>query len=239
MSFNQEEIKVIPAIDIREGKCVRLTQGKFNKSKVYFENPLLAVKKFEDAGYKKIHIVDLDAAKGGSETNEDIISQISAKTEMNLQVGGGIRSIKKAEQILNLGVEQIVIGTLAVKKPDLVEKIGQIHGKSKIVISLDARDEEVLISGWQSGSGKNIYDLLQDFLDRGFHYFLVTDIERDGMLSGPNFQLYKKLVNKFPDSRIIASGGVRDKNDIDSLANNCRAYGVIEGKAFYEGRISI
>jgi phosphoribosylformimino-5-aminoimidazole carboxamide ribotide isomerase len=238
MSLNQEGIKVIPAIDIQDGKCVRLTQGEFDSTKVYFEDPLTAAKKFADAGYSRLHLVDLDAAQGEGSRNTDIISRIASKTNMKLQVGGGIRSAKRAEEVLDLGVNQIVIGTLAVKNPDLLEEIGHNHGKNKIIISLDVKAEEVLVSGWQSGSGKNIFTLLKDYLASGFQYFLVTDIAKDGMLAGPNLNLYQDLVKRFPNAKIIASGGVRNENDIESLSEE-GLFAAVVGKAFYEGRITL
>ena len=231
-------MRIIPAIDIIEGKCVRLTQGDYAQKKIYNENPLDVAKAFEDAGVKYLHLVDLDGAKAGSVTNWDVISTIASKTSLVIDFGGGVKTEEEITRLLDSGVKQINLGSIAVNNPLKVYAWVKRFGSDKIILSADVKNEIIAINGWQQNSSINITDYINDFHRQGVQYITCTDISTDGMLSGPNIILYQKLITLFPKIRLIASGGVSSSEDIEKL-NGLGLDGVIIGKALYENKITV
>ena len=231
-------MRVIPAIDIIDGKCVRLSQGDYAQKKVYNENPLEVAKSFEDAGIQYLHLVDLDGAKAGKVVNWKVIESIANHTSLAVDFGGGIKTEEEISSLFSSGIKQVNLGSIAVKNPELVEKWIAAYGTDKIILSADVRNELVSISGWLEDSGLSIIAFIRSFVTKGISYVTCTDISTDGMLTGPNLELYKKILKEFPDLRLIASGGVSNINDLHQL-KSLNLDGVIIGKAIYEGRIGI
>jgi phosphoribosylformimino-5-aminoimidazole carboxamide ribotide isomerase len=231
-------MKIIPAIDIIDGKCVRLTQGDYAQKKIYNENPLDVAKSFEDAGLKYLHLVDLDGAKAGKVVNWNVIENICNNTSLIVDFGGGVKTKDDIQKLLDKGVSQINLGSIAVKDKTLVYDWIETFGADKIILSADVKDEMIAIHGWQDNSGIPIVGFIQDYLKNGIHTITCTDIRTDGMLAGPNIDLYKKLILLFPAVDFIASGGVSSMEDIDKL-RVAGVDGVIVGKAIYEGHIKI
>ena len=231
-------MRIIPAIDIIDGKCVRLTQGDYKQKKVYNENPLEVAKTFEDAGLKYLHLVDLDGAKAGKVMNWKVIDSITANTNLSVDFGGGIKTAEEIRQLFQAGVRQVNLGSIAVKDPELVEGWIKTYGADKIILSADVKEEMIAIGGWLENSKISISDFIQDYLKKGILYITCTDISTDGMLQGPNVELYSKLLNAFPSIKLIASGGVSSVDDLDRL-KKANVEGVIVGKAIYEGRIEL
>ncbi len=230
-------MKIIPAIDIINGQCVRLTQGDYEQKKVYNNNPLEVALEFEGAGIKYLHVVDLDGAKAGSIQNFTIIEKLVKETQLRIDVGGGIKTEGDIRRLLNLGVAQVNLGSIAAKNPELVNEWMDLFGPDKIIISADVRNEKIALHGWQEQSMLSIYDFLQLFPSKLLHV-TCTDIATDGMLSGPNLSLYQKIQGRFPDASITASGGVSSIKDLDALLK-LKVDGVIIGKAIYENKISL
>lgn len=230
-------MRIIPAIDISGGKCVRLAQGDFGQMKVYREDPLEVALEFQNANLKYLHLVDLDGAKQGEIVNWDVINAIQERTALRVDFGGGVKKTEDVEQLLDLGIHQINIGSLAVKEPDTFKKWMKAFGPENFVLSADVRNEDVLINGWLESTKLRLFDLISQFEQDGLAYLCCTDITHDGMLNGPNLTLYKKLINKYPNLNIIASGGVSSIEDIQEL-NYLKVEAVIIGKALYEKRIT-
>jgi phosphoribosylformimino-5-aminoimidazole carboxamide ribotide isomerase len=230
-------MKIIPAIDIIEGKCVRLTQGDYAQKKIYNENPLDVARKFENAGLQYLHVVDLDGAKAGSVTNWSAIETLTNKTTLAIDFGGGVKTQQELERLFELGVRQVNLGSIAVKQPGLVQEWLAHFGSEKIILSADVNDEKIAIHGWQEKSTISIQELIKSLGDR-LQLITCTDIATDGMLSGPNVLLYKKLIAEFPFHKITASGGVSSLEDVDIL-KQIGVDGVIIGKAIYEKKISL
>jgi phosphoribosylformimino-5-aminoimidazole carboxamide ribotide isomerase len=231
-------MRIIPAIDIIDGKCVRLTQGDYAQKKIYNENPVEVAKEFEDAGLRYLHLIDLDGAKAGRVINWKVVEAISSSTGMIIDFGGGIKNDAEVERLFQLGVEQVNIGSVAVRNPEKIAEWIKKFGAEKIVLSADTKNENIAISGWQEDSAILITDFLKDFIQRGIEYVTCTDIETDGMLTGPNIELYKKILLSFPQLNVIASGGVSSIEDLHEL-RQIGVDGVIVGKAIYEGRIKL
>ncbi|MFT5885462.1 MAG: phosphoribosylformimino-5-aminoimidazole carboxamide ribotide isomerase [Arcticibacterium sp.] len=230
--------QIIPAIDIIDGKCVRLTKGDYSTKKIYNENPLEVAKEFEAHGIKRLHLVDLDGAKQKKVINFKVLDQIASRTSLNIDFGGGVQSNSDLKLVFDYGASQVTGGSIAVKEPDVFTAWLEEFGGDKIILGSDAKDEKIAISGWQEDSGQDIYDFVENYVSKGAKYTISTDVDKDGLLQGPSYQLYQKLKNKFPDLNIIASGGVANFEDIEKLAEQ-KLYGVIVGKAIYEGRISL
>ncbi len=231
-------MKVIPAIDIINGKCVRLTQGDYGKMKVYREDPVEVAKEFENADLEYLHLVDLDGAKKGRVTNWKIIESIQAETALKVDFGGGVKTEAEVEELLDLGIERINIGSLAVKDPELFRTFLKKYGTDNFILSADVRNEQVQMAGWTETSGTSIFDLATSFEKNGLQFLTCTDISADGMLNGPNFGLYKKLRSKFPNLNIIASGGISSIEDLEELKYQ-KVYAIIVGKAIYENKIKL
>ena len=231
-------MRIIPAIDIIDGKCVRLTQGDYAQKKVYNEDPLEVARGFEKAGLNYLHLVDLDGARAGKVVNWDVIESIAGNTNLAVDFGGGIKTEAEVMRLFQAGIRQVNLGSIAVKNADLVEIWINKFGPDKIILSADVKDEKIAISGWAENSAINITDFIGDYLKKGITFVTCTDISTDGMLQGPNIGLYSKLLKNFPSINLIASGGVSSMEDINNL-KRINVNGVIVGKAIYEGRIDL
>lgn len=227
---------VFPAIDIRDGRCVRLMQGDYDQETVYFDSPLKVAEDYEKRGVKYLHVVDLDAALKGEVSNFDVISSIIRETSMKVEVGGGIRGEEQIRQYVDCGADRVSIGTKAVKDYGFLREMSLAY-PDRISLSLDVKDEYVYVRGWVENSGITIWDYLEKLEDLPLTSIVVTDIKKDGMLSGPSFDLYERL-KKATDHNIVVSGGVSRLEDIKKL-EELDTYGVIVGKALYENRFTI
>lgn len=226
---------IFPAIDIRNGKCVRLIQGDYNKEKVYNDSPINTANMWEEKGAQYIHVVDLDGAKTGNSINKDIIKKIAQETKVPVQVGGGIRSMEVIETYLNHGVSRVIIGTAAIQDPAFLKEAVAKYGE-KIAVSIDARNGYVATDGWTDTSTVKALDLIKTMENIGVQTIVYTDILKDGMLTGPNLE-EQKAVNEATSMNVIASGGVSSIEDINNL-KELNLYGAIIGKALYDGALS-
>ncbi|PKP52550.1 MAG: 1-(5-phosphoribosyl)-5-[(5-phosphoribosylamino)methylideneamino]imidazole-4-carboxamide isomerase [Bacteroidetes bacterium HGW-Bacteroidetes-1] len=231
-------IEIIPAIDLIGGQCVRLEQGRFERKKVYDANPLEVALRFAEAGCRHLHIVDLDGARFGAPLQLSLIEKIIAASGVTVQSGGGIQTEEAVESAFKSGIKKVIMGTVALRKPYLMERCLLKYGGEQIVLSADVLNDKVMVSGWQEGSEVGIKTLIDRFLPFGLLEIIATDINRDGMLNGPAVELYSKLKEQFPTLRIVASGGVSSIADIKTLNEN-GVEAVVVGKAIYEGRISL
>lgn len=229
---------IIPAIDLLEGKCVRLTQGDYEQKKIYNEHPLEVAMQFEDAGLTRLHLVDLDGAKAKKVINWKVLETIATKTKLHVDFGGGVQSEDDLRVVFESGAKQVTGGSIAVKNPDLFEKWLSNYGGAKIILGADARNERVAVSGWEEGTELWVYDFVQKWIDKGAQYTISTDVAKDGLLQGPSFELYKNMQDQCPGIQIIASGGVSNLGDIEMLAE-MNLFGVIVGKAIYEGKVTL
>jgi len=231
-------MRIIPAIDIIDGKCVRLSQGDYARKKVYNENPLEIARSFEEAGLKYLHLVDLDGAKAGKVINWAVVESITRDTSLIVDFGGGIKTDDEIKRLFDTGVQQVNLGSIAVKSPERVEHWIQQYGADKIILSADVKDDKIAISGWLENSTILIDDFITDYLTKGIRFITCTDISTDGMLQGPNLDLYNRLIRKFPTIKLIASGGVSNLDDLHKL-KSIPVDGVIIGKALYENKIPL
>lgn len=231
-------MKTIPAIDIIDGKCVRLSQGDYTLKTVYHENPLEVAKQFEAAGLTHLHLVDLDGAKASHIVNHAVLKNITAHTKLKVDFGGGIKSDDDINLAFDCGASQITIGSIAVKSRETVLRWLETFGTERIILGADVKDETIAISGWQETGNINLFDFLKDYVQLGIQYVICTDISKDGMLQGSSIALYKKILQHFPRLKLIASGGVTDLKELE-LLNEEGLYGAIIGKAIYEGKISL
>ncbi len=232
------KIEIIPAIDLIDGKCVRLSQGDYNKKTIYNENPLEVAKMFEAAGIRRLHLVDLDGAKASHIVNHKVLNLLSTKTNLIIDFGGGLKSDEDLEIAFNSGAKMITGGSIAVKERDTFLKWLQRYGSEKIILGADAKDGNIAVGGWLETTELPVVDFISDFHEKGITKVISTDISRDGMLTGPSFELYAEIMEKFPEIEIIASGGIATMDDILRLAE-MGVPGVIMGKAIYENRISL
>jgi phosphoribosylformimino-5-aminoimidazole carboxamide ribotide isomerase len=231
-------MKIIPAIDIIDGKCVRLSQGDYAQKTVYNDNPVEVAKQFENAGIQHLHVVDLDGAKGGKIINHKVLQEITSNTDLKVDFGGGIKSDADIELAFASGANQITAGSIAVKdKAKVTEWIAK-YGAEKIILGADVKNETIAISGWQESGNINLYDFLDEYIALGIQYVICTDIAKDGMLQGPSLLLYSDMLKRYPNLKLIASGGVAEFEDLLKL-DDMGLYGAIMGKAFYEGRITL
>ena len=229
---------IIPAIDIIDGKCVRLEQGVYSAKTIYNENPLEVAKQFEDSGIKHLHLVDLDGAKQGKIINWKVLERIANNTNLIIDFGGGIKTDEDVRTVFNSGANQLTAGSIAVKDRTRVKAWIKEFGSEKIILGADVKKEMIAISGWQETSELNLFDFLEDYTNSGIKYSICTDISKDGMLIGSSVDLYKKISLKFPKLNLVASGGVKDIEEV-KLLNEMGMYGAIIGKAIYENRISL
>jgi phosphoribosylformimino-5-aminoimidazole carboxamide ribotide isomerase len=236
-------MNIFPAIDLRNGQCVRLTQGDFAQTKIYENDPVLQARRFADAGAEWLHIVDLDGAREGVSRQAEVIERIARSVPVKLQVGGGIRDDAVVETFLNYGIERVVIGSLAVQEPARVRTWIQRFGAARIVAAFDVRldylgEPRVLTGAWQQESTHNLWDLLEAYEKNDLTTVLCTDVARDGMFAGPNLALYQAIQTRWPELELLASGGVRDVHDLHALAE-LGVSGAIVGKAVYEGHVDV
>jgi phosphoribosylformimino-5-aminoimidazole carboxamide ribotide isomerase len=231
-------MEIIPAIDIIEGKCVRLTQGDYSQKKIYNEKPLEVAKEFEDAGLKRLHLVDLDGAREGKVRNWKVLESIAGKTSMIVDFGGGVKAEKDVDIIFESGASYVTIGSMAVKNEETFIRWLKKYTADKFLLGADVKEEKIAVHGWQETTDVWIYDFIQKYMEHGIKQLFCTDVAKDGALGGPSIDLYKNIIEKFPGLHFIASGGVSNIDDVYELQDiNCK--GVIIGKAIYEGRIKL
>ncbi|MEP2281271.1 1-(5-phosphoribosyl)-5-[(5-phosphoribosylamino)methylideneamino]imidazole-4-carboxamide isomerase [Maribacter sp.] len=232
-------MRIIPAIDIIDGKCVRLSKGDYDTKKIYNENPLEIAKEFEAHGIEYLHLVDLDGAKSKHIVNHKVLEQIASKTSLKIDFGGGLKTDEDLRIAFESGAKQITGGSIAVKDPDTFLGWIDKHGSDKIILGADAMDEKVAVSGWLEESKEELLPFIQSYQEKGIQYVICTDISKDGMLEGPSFDLYAKIINATEKGvKLIASGGISTFDELPKLAEiGCE--GTIIGKAIYENRISL
>ena len=231
-------MRIIPAIDIIDAKCVRLSKGDYSTKKVYNENPLEIAKQFEAHGIQHLHLVDLDGAKSKHIVNYKILEEIASKTKLKIDFGGGLKSDEDLRVAFESGAKQITGGSIAVKDKSLFSSWIQQYGNEKIILGADAKEEKIAISGWQEDSKEELIPFIQEYQEKGIQYVICTDISKDGMLEGPSFQLYQKILEQCQGVKLIASGGISTFEELPKLAElGCE--GTIIGKAIYENRISL
>lgn len=231
-------ITIIPAIDLIDAKCVRLSQGDYNQKTVYNENPLEVAKMFEDAGITRLHLVDLDGAKAQHIVNYKVLESIASKTNLVIDFGGGLKSDDDLRIAFESGAQMVTGGSIAVKDRDTFLNWIETYGAEKIILGADAKDKKIAVSGWQEVSELPILDFIESYTSKGIQKVISTDIARDGMLSGPSIELYREILEQFPKLELIASGGIASMKDIVEL-DEMGVPGVITGKAIYENKISL
>ena len=233
-------LKIIPAIDIKDGRCVRLQQGDFSRQTTYDDSPVQAAEKWDSLGASLIHIVDLDGAKNGRSANITTIKEICSTVSCECELGGGIRTLDAVDKALEAGISRVVFGTALAENPTFASALMNRFNANFIVGGLDARDGKITIKGWQEGSGKTPVGLAKSLFELGVRNFIYTDVSTDGMFSGPNIEVVSALCDSLPDSRFIASGGIGSASHLQSLVKlkKSNLYGVIVGKALYDGRLS-
>ena len=231
-------MRIIPAIDIIDGKCVRLSKGDYDTKIIYNENPLEVAKSFEAHGIEYLHLVDLDGAKSSKIVNYKILEQIATQTSLKIDFGGGLKSDADLKIAFQSGASQITGGSIAVKNRTIFEKWISEYGSDKIILGADAKDEKIAVSGWLEDSDEELIPFIQDYQTKGIQYVICTDIAKDGMLEGPSFDLYVKILAEAEGIKLIASGGISTFDELPKLAElGCE--GTIIGKAIYEGRITL
>lgn len=231
-------IQIIPAIDIIDGKCVRLTQGDYSRKTVYNEDPVEIAKMFEDYGIKRLHTVDLDGAKSSHVINYKTIERIATATNLTIDFGGGIKSNSDIEIAFSSGAKLVTIGSIAVKRPELMFEWISNYGCERLILGADVKNGLISINGWKEEGNDELMPFIEKYIEHGINNVLCTDIARDGMLKGPSTDMYKKIMSSFPTLNLIASGGVSSVEDIYEL-NNAGIPSVVFGKAIYEGRITM
>ena len=231
-------MRIIPAIDIINGHCVRLTKGDYSTKKVYNENPLEVAKMFEGVGIEHLHVVDLDGAKAQHIINYKVLESIASNTNLKIDFGGGLKSEEDLKIAFNSGAKQVTGGSIAVKNSQLFLDWLETYGADKIVLGADCVDQKIAIQGWQEESDKEVTEFISSYVNKGISYVICTDISKDGMLQGPSFELYQTLLKSIPPFKLIASGGISCFEELPKLKElGCE--GVIIGKAIYEGNISL
>jgi phosphoribosylformimino-5-aminoimidazole carboxamide ribotide isomerase len=231
-------MQIIPAIDIIDGKCVRLTEGDYSQKKIYNERPLEVALQFEDAGMERLHLVDLDGAKAGAVKNWKVLETIASKTKLVIDFGGGIKTSGDVDIVLSSGASLATVGSIAVKDEDEFVRWLKQYGPDKFLLGADVKNEKIAIAGWLETTNIWIYDFIQKYLEHGVTQLFCTDVSKDGRLEGPALSLYTTIITQFPKLDFIASGGVSSMEDLEQLKDiGCKA--AIVGKAIYEGRIHL
>ena len=231
-------MQIIPAIDIIEGKCVRLTEGDYAQKKIYNEDPLEVAKAFEGIGLMRLHLVDLDGAKAGQVVNWKVLEKIANNTELKIDFGGGIKTEATLKTVLDTGASYATIGSLAVKNELLFQEWIARFGAKVFMLGADVFEEKIAIGGWMEKTEISVFDFMKSYIDKGVKQIFCTDIKKDGKLQGPSFDLYQKIIEQFPALHLIASGGVSSLDDLIELEEiGCSA--TIVGKAIYENKITI
>lgn len=231
-------IEVILAIDLIDGKCVRLSQGDFAQKTVYSENPLKVAKQFEAAGFKRLHVVDLDGARTGKIVNLKVLETIAAATDLIIDFGGGVKTREDAQMVFDAGAQILTVGSIAVKAPETLFEFLQEFGGERILIGADVKNNKIAINGWQTETEIEIVPFLASWLEKGARQFFCTDISRDGRLAGAATDLYREIKRALPELKLIASGGVSEIGDLAAL-EKAGCAGAIVGKAIYENRITL
>lgn len=227
---------IIPAIDLIDGKCVRLTQGDYAQKKIYNEDPLEVAQNFEGAGLTRLHLVDLDGAKAGHIINYRVLEKLATRTQLHIDFGGGLQSEADLRIAFECGAQQITGGTIAVKAPELFSTWLQTHGSERIILGADFKNGNIAVSGWQEETTQSLQPFIKQWLEQGVRYAICTDVSKDGLLQGSAVETYQELVETFADLKLIASGGASSVAELEKLqATGC--FGAIVGKAFYEGSI--
>lgn len=231
-------IELIPAIDIIDGKCVRLTKGDYNQKTVYNDSPADVARQFEDMGFKRLHVVDLDGAKSKHIVNDHVLKAITDATNLKVDFGGGLKTDDDLKKAFEAGASMVTIGSIAVTKPELFLSWLKEYGTDKLILGADVRNGKISINGWKEDSAEELLPFLKQYVDHGVKNVLCTEISKDGTLQGPAIELYRQIMDAYPTLHLIASGGVGCTNDIHNL-NDSGIPAVVFGKAFYEGKINI
>lgn len=231
-------IDIIPAIDLIDGKCVRLAKGDFKSKTIYSADPVDMAIRFYDSGFKRLHLVDLDGAEGGRLKHLRVLEKISVKTGLQTDFGGGVQNLSDVHSIINAGAFMVCIGSMAVRQEEEFNKVLDQFGFEKIILAADTKDDELVISGWKEPAGISVFDFIEKMTLKGITRILCTDVNKDGMLGGTSMSLYENLMERFSGLYLIASGGVSDISDIEIL-DKSPVPAVVFGKAFYEGKLSI
>jgi phosphoribosylformimino-5-aminoimidazole carboxamide ribotide isomerase len=231
-------MEIIPAIDLIDGKCVRLTQGDYQQKKEYSSNPLEMAQRFADYGIRRLHLVDLDGAKQRTVVNLRVLEQIATHTTLAVDFGGGVQSDEDLRRVFEAGAQQVTGGSIAVRQPEVFLGWLNQYGADKIILGADARDRLVAISGWQEKSTLDVVDFIRDYAQQGVRHVICTDVAKDGLLQGPSFALYDEITQQVPSVHLIASGGITTVDDLRQLKAN-GLHGAIIGKALYEGTLSL
>ncbi|MEY2811270.1 MAG: 1-(5-phosphoribosyl)-5-[(5-phosphoribosylamino)methylideneamino]imidazole-4-carboxamide isomerase [Bacteroidota bacterium] len=231
-------MEIIPAIDIIDGKCVRLTEGNYASKTVYEASPLEMAKQYEALGFKRLHLVDLDGAKAGKVTNWKIVEDIAAHTQLVLDFGGGVKTSAEVKRIIDLGVQYVTVGSIAAKHPEEFKNWLISFGTDKFFLGADVRDNKIMTGGWLDATEIDVMNFVDDYMRLGVNHFFCTDISKDGKLMGPSIDLYRSMIESLPGLHLVASGGVSSMEDLQDLkAIGCK--GAIVGKAIYEGKIDL
>jgi len=231
-------MEIIPAIDIIDGKCVRLSQGDYSTKKEYASDPLEVAQKFEQAGIKRLHLVDLDGAKAKKIVNWKVLNTIALNTSLKVDFGGGVQSEADIQTAFECGAAQVIGGSIAVKDPILFGQWILTYGSENIILGADVKNRKIAIGGWEETTTVNVMGFIKNYYEQGIQYVICTDVAKDGLLQGPSIELYKDILEEIPGIKLIASGGVSGMKDLEEL-DRAGVYGTIIGKAFYEGKISL
>ncbi|GAB3308504.1 1-(5-phosphoribosyl)-5-[(5-phosphoribosylamino)methylideneamino]imidazole-4-carboxamide isomerase [Hymenobacter humi] len=231
-------MEIIPAIDLVNGQCVRLSAGDFSRQTTYDSDPVAVAQRFADAGVRRLHLVDLDGARAGHPVNLAVLEAIAKKTSLDIDAGGGIQTLTSLTQVLDAGASHVTAGSLAVREPRTVEAWLARFGADTIFLGADFKGEHIMINAWADQSSLTLAQFIGDYLEAGATTFICTDVSKDGLLQGPSLAIYKTLVQQFPTARFVASGGVTTVADVEALAE-AGMHGAIIGKALYEGTISL
>lgn len=229
---------IIPAIDLIDGKCVRLSQGDYSSKKEYHNDPLEMAKRFEDAGIQRLHLVDLDGAKAKKIINGEVLRGICEGTNLQVDFGGGIQSDSEIEKAFSLGAKQVTGGSIAVKNPLLFDEWIMKYGSGKIILGADAKNRKIAVGGWEETTSVDLIPFIKSYVEKGIRYVICTDVAKDGLLQGPSVDLYRDIIQEIPELKLIASGGVSSVKDLEELQKT-GVYGAIVGKAYYEGKVSL
>jgi phosphoribosylformimino-5-aminoimidazole carboxamide ribotide isomerase len=229
---------IIPAIDIIDGKCVRLTQGDYSQKKIYDDNPAEVAKRYEDYGFTHLHVVDLDGARSKHVVNIEVLKKITQATDLKIDFGGGVKSTADIELAFEAGASMVTGGSIAVKEPKVFEQWIDLYGPDKIILGADVKNRHIAVGGWMETSEKDVVQFIDHYAQRSIKFVICTDISKDGVLKGAALELYKELLNAFPGINLIASGGVGSLKDVEDLAES-GVWGAIVGKAIYEGRVDL
>ena len=231
-------MELIPAIDLIDGKCVRLTEGDYSQKKVYSDHPLDIALQFQDAGISRLHLVDLDGAKAGKIVNWEVLEVLASKTNLLIDFGGGVKTEEDVLRILGAGARWVTVGSLAARNPEILESWMRQHGTDIFFLGADVRDKKIATGGWLETTDIDVFSFIGSYISKGLTHIFCTDISKDGRLEGPALELYKEIITAHPSIQLVASGGVSNMDDLHALAA-AGCYGAIIGKAIYEGRITL